>query len=134
MEIDETRLRRAVADIRSWDEWEVLAERFFRPALVEKSNEEFTACMRRPDEVVAGSTWHATCGGYRDTHALHLLEKSRWMVFSRLEPEADRVNRNHPEWYGRICYRCERWTRDNSLVTCPWCGGDLLDFALNEDK
>ena len=33
----------------------------------------------------------------------YLHEKARLEVFAKLEPESDRENKIHPEWYGKWC-------------------------------
>ena len=123
-----------INNISDWDEWDKIENEIFRQYEWEETDiDSIEADLERPPENIDGYTWESTTISYDiSPEIFYLYEKSILEVFAKLEPEADKVNKMHPEWYGKWCVFCKIWTKDFPKEVCPKCGKELLPLPLNE--
>jgi hypothetical protein len=115
--------------------WCSIAYEIFRRDEWEETDIDLVeADLERPSETINGYSWESTTTSYDiSPEIFYLHEKARLEVFAKLEPESDRENKIHPEWYGKWCVYCKIWTREYPEEICPKCGKELLPLPLNED-
>lgn len=134
-EIDKKSLEEKINKLSSWDEWNSIETKIFRSE--EWPEKNLDLLEKEAAELplnIDGYEWKVVVDSYDIVpEILHLYEKTRWEVFAILEPEADKENKSHPEWYGKWCVYCKRWTREYPEPNCPQCDNELLPLPLNED-
>lgn len=134
VEIDSKKLKDEIEKITDWDRWYEIENEIFRIKDWEEADiDTIEKDLKRPPEIIGGYSWESTTTSYDISPEIyHLHEKSRLEVFAKLEPEADKENKNHPKWYGKWCVYCRIWTREYPEKGCPKCGKELLPLPLNE--
>ena len=119
----------------SWESWSTFEKRHFSPLsdAPTKSAEDFARQERRAPIVVNGVLWKPVrSADIVDKELKFLSWKLLDIAFAHLEPEAAAENATHPERYDKFCVYCEIRTDARSLLTCPICEHELLDFPLND--
>lgn len=133
-EIDKEKLRNGIEKISDWEDWDKIASEIFRVDEWEETDIDIVEeDLERLPIIINESEWISTTNSYDiSPEIFHLYEKIRWQVFAKLEPDADKDNKSHPELYGKWCVYCKVWAREFPQNDCPICGNELLPIAIND--
>lgn len=131
--ISQSELENDLASVTDWDDWERLRRRWFETDhWPNRSLKQMDHDLNREPKRIRGRTWEPCSSPYDvDPDLEFLYEKSRMSVFAALEPDAERENKTHPEWYGWRCVYCRIYTVKKTLK-CGICHKELVPLPLNE--